>query len=102
MSSKKIYSCISNKRWSTTIQGSTGKIYIVAFGVFHKFKNIRNKDFSCNCPAYSYQKGYCKHIKYAIDNLHCGWYQEVDISEDDNYFEKCPKCGDNIYSYILH
>lgn len=93
------YACISTKDWGIQIKGSGSNIYLVSFNERHKFKH-RKKDFSCTCPSYRYHFGYCKHIKYVIENYYCGWSETKSPEPLTSREYKCPRCGNDTYSYI--
>lgn len=91
-----VYACISNENWQRKVEGSQGKTYTVCHGRSHKYRNLYQLDFSCDCPSYKFREGYCKHIEQ-VKHEFCGWnslYDEERINGD-----KCPRCGDDIYSY---
>jgi len=90
------WSCESNRTWQIEC-GS----YIVRYDSLHKFKEYQY-DYSCTCPAYKYQKGYCKHI-LAVKEKRCGWDQFTSGGDPclvvfgDNKW-CCPKCCGPIFS----
>lgn len=91
------YHCESAERFTTEVAGSKGKTYTVRFGRGHKRASEVQFDWSCDCEAYKYKPGYCKHIKLVIDEKRrCGWMQFEHGGEPKD--DKCPECGGPVYS----
>ena len=84
--------CSSWEHFEIKVKGSKGAEYIVTHG-----KQSKDADyiygFSCTCPAFKYQKGYCKHIK-AVEKKTCLWHQQFDGGVAVN--GTCPQCGNDI------
>ena len=52
-------------------------------------------DYSCDCPAYKFRQGYCKHIK-EVQKDHCRWeaiHDGGEPVENEDSELRCPKCG---------
>jgi len=84
--------CETAEDWATKAPGSKpGVTYAVAWSRDHKNQSVQF-DYSCSCPAYKHQPGYCKHIKKVVaDKLRCGWMQFMD--GDAPIGGACPKCS---------
>ena len=82
------YVCLQGKYWHRPIGN-----YVVTFGIQHKFHRQVMLDFACNCKAYKYRPGYCKHIKEVQDEK-CTWHQHKDggppLEKDGQ--KCCPVC----------
>lgn len=77
--------CCQNTFWSRPVKGEHGE-YIVSYGRVHK--GAYEYDYSCECLAFKYQPGYCKHIKQVMGER-CKWGASLDQYK---HVDTCPKC----------
>ncbi len=91
------YACAQNENWQTEVTGSKGTNYTVRFDRFsHKNQGSVERDFSCDCKAYKFRQGDCKHINEVRDQK-CTW---MDGEPNDNDGEQtCPVCGGEVIIY---
>ena len=84
--------CASWEHLEVKVKGSKGAEYIVVHGRQSKDADYMY-GFSCNCAAFKWRKGECKHIKAVKENV-CLWHQQFDggVAVDGT----CPKCGNEI------
>lgn len=96
------YHCLSQENFETEVKGSKGKTYTVKHGREHKNRGECEVDWSCDCPAYKFKPGYCKHIKAVQESGDfCGWMQFFDGGEVEHDTEGtpiCPECGGPVTS----
>tara|TARA_Y100000310_G_C20577716_1_gene761304 strand:- start:630 stop:953 length:324 start_codon:yes stop_codon:yes gene_type:complete len=88
--------CSSWEHLEVKVKGSKGAEYIVTHGKLRRDADYEY-GFSCNCPAFKYRKGECKHIKAVkVDTLLniCLWHQQFDGGAAIDGM--CPKCGNEI------
>ena len=90
------WTCATNMRWTTEVTGSKGDVYTVRFGAsFHEGPQY---DWSCDCAAFRFHAGYCKHIEQVrASDLRCGWNAELEPTETCDHRSDgepcCPDCG---------
>jgi hypothetical protein len=88
--------CTELLGWERKVEGSKGKTYTVRWDErSHKHQGEVQYDYSCDCEAYKFRPGYCKHIK-AVRAEHCQWQQMHDGDEPVENKDgelRCPKCG---------
>lgn len=87
--------CTELLGWGRTVSG-LNRAYTVRWDRYsHKNRNEVEYDYSCDCPAYKFRPGYCKHIE-AVKDEHCTWQQMYDggepVENEDGEL-RCPKCG---------
>ncbi len=86
--------CESVQHWATHVLSSTGRReYVVSYSYLPTDERVDG--WFCDCPAFKYQEGKCKHIT-AAEKDHCqyGWEGLVGSPATDCKPNKpCPKCG---------
>jgi hypothetical protein len=80
--------CFDLAYFQTKIEGNAGTYTVTCIkGQWH-----------CDCLAYKYNKGWCKHIKQA-NNKRCSWHQHHEggepIEKEDGT-KCCPQCGGSV------
>jgi hypothetical protein len=103
LTTRYFWHCATAENWSTTVKGSRGDTYTVAWSRGrHKNQGDVQYDYSCDCPSYKFRKGaYCKHIKQVkASGDHCNWVEFHDggdaVERNGEHF--CPECGDGVNS----
>ena len=87
------WTCKTNIDWHCVVQSNSGKKYLVCFERQGPNADVQY-DYTCTCPAFKYNKGYCKHIKLAMPER-CGWNGELEptaeaLVKDGEHV--CPDC----------
>lgn len=78
-----------------------GQYYLVEYDSRDDVPGYR-EGWKCNCPAFTYREGQCKHIKTAKPRI-CGWDQALHpesqpIRNGDGRLH-CPVCSGDVYAY---
>lgn len=81
--------CRTNFQWEKNVI-SKDNTYTVRWE--HLFGNAETQyGWTCTCEGYKFRKN-CKHITQ-VENLRCGWNQELEPTLNANTDGSCPQCG---------
>lgn len=82
--------------WESFSYPVPGKPYVVTHGYQDKGKYMF--EFECNCPAFKFKKGECKHIKEHKSKA-CLWHQQFD--EAQGKLGECPRCHGKALAVVV-
>jgi hypothetical protein len=81
--------CSSNVRWRRKVNGSSGKLYWVSWGLVPSGDSLYG--WSCTCPDHVHRGRECRHIK-ASTEFRCGWNAALEPSTGLTIGDCCPVC----------
>lgn len=96
------WTCATNERWETTVEGSKGETYRVAWERLYGAQAARvgaQFGWTCSCKGFGF-RGTCRHVDAVeAEGKRCGWNAHLEPTEEPDENGCCPGCGGNLVAY---